>query len=155
MDIVKALKAGRNPLVMSERLEQLNNIRIYVNTLAKRNGLNITQGMYIGGKSDKQLEEASACNVVYATIQLAKEGVDIPRLDTLFLASPLGEVEQLTGRVVRFKEGKKQPFVIDYVDLNIGCFKNSFISRYKLYKKLDFEVNGVSGNQFGFLDYIK
>lgn len=154
MNIIKALKAGRNPLVMSERLDQLKNISTAVTILAKRNLMNISQGFYIGGRSEKQLEEASACDVVYATIQLAKEGVDIPRLDTLFLASPVGEVEQITGRVVRFKEGKKQPFVIDFVDLNISCFKSSFTSRYKLYNKLNFEVHGVEGNQFSFLDYI-
>lgn len=155
VDIVKALKANRNPLVMSERLEQLRGIREAVDRVAKLNNVQVSHGMFIGGKTERELDQASNCSVVYATIQLAKEGVDIVRLDTLFLASPVSSIEQISGRICRYKKDKLHPYFLDYVDLNISVCKSSFVNRYKMYKHLQFEVKGTEGHQFGFLDYVK
>lgn len=56
---------------------------------------------------------------LFATYSLAKEGLDIPRLDRLYLATPQKDyavVVQSVGRVARTFEGKQQPLVFDYVD---------------------------------------
>jgi len=155
IDIVKAVKSGRYPLVMSERLEQLRNIREQVHKLALAEGLNFSHGFYVGGRSEEELKQAAICDIVYATIQMAKEGVDIPRLCCLFLASPLSEIEQIAGRICRSHPDKKQPFFIDYVDLEISPFRSSFINRYKLYNKLKFEVKGINSPEFSFLNYVR
>lgn len=69
-------------------------------------------------------------SVIVATYQLAKEGLDIPELEILHLATPqknTSVTEQSVGRIERNIEGKKTPICFDYVDINIpyclGCYK--------------------------------
>ena len=76
-------------------------------------------------------------NVLFATYGLAKEGLDIPRLDRLILASPHRDkatIIQSVGRVERVFENKKTPIVYDIVD-NTQFHKNMFRSRKTIYKK--------------------
>lgn len=67
--------------------------------------------------------------VIVATYNLAKEGLDIPELEVLHLATPQKNyivTKQCAGRVERNIKGKQQPIIYDYVDVNIpyclGCF---------------------------------
>ena len=56
---------------------------------------------------------------LFATYSLAKEGLDIPRLDRLYLVTPQKDyavIVQSVGRVARVFDGKEQPMVYDYVD---------------------------------------
>lgn len=143
-DVVKALQAGRNPLVMSERLEMLDKIADRVRLRGREIlGREVTTGMYIGEKSKDELKVAAKCEVVLATSQLAKEGIDIARLDTLFLASSDGDPEQQIGRVTRNVPDKKQPMVVDYLDSSLDNMKRTFYSRLRLYKRLKWEVIGL------------
>lgn len=61
--------------------------------------------------------------VLVATYALAKEGLDIPNLDRLHLATPQKDyaiVKQSVGRIERAVQGKERPIVYDYVDEKIG-----------------------------------
>lgn len=74
---------------------------------------------------------------LFATYKLAKEGLDIPRLDRLYLTTPQKDyavIVQSVGRVARVCEGKDQPLVYDYVD-DIRLLQNSFKKRCSHYKK--------------------
>ena len=56
---------------------------------------------------------------LFATYSLAKEGLDIPRLERLFLVTPQKDyavVTQSIGRIARTFEGKADPIAYDYVD---------------------------------------
>lgn len=82
---------------------------------------------------------------LFATYALAKEGLDIPRLDRLYLTTPQKDpavVEQAVGRVARAFAGKEEPVCYDYVD---GSFKN-FVRMYKkrctTYRKLSCKFKG-------------
>jgi superfamily II DNA or RNA helicase len=62
-------------------------------------------------------------HVLIATYALAKEGLDIPNLDRLYLATPQKDyaiVKQSVGRIERSQPGKGQPIVYDFVDEKIG-----------------------------------
>lgn len=62
-------------------------------------------------------------HVLIATYALAKEGLDIPNLDRLHLATPQKDyaiVKQSVGRIERATPGKGQPIVYDFVDEKIG-----------------------------------
>jgi superfamily II DNA or RNA helicase len=62
-------------------------------------------------------------HVLIATYALAKEGLDIPNLDRLYLATPQKDyaiVKQSVGRIERSHAGKGQPLVYDFVDQQIG-----------------------------------
>lgn len=56
---------------------------------------------------------------LFATYALAKEGLDIPRLDRLYLTTPQKDyavIVQSVGRIARTFDGKEQPIAYDYVD---------------------------------------
>ena len=84
--------------------------------------------------------------ILVATGQKIGEGFDMPRLDTLMLASPVSSsgsnLEQYVGRLNRDYEGKKEIVVYDYVDSHIRYFNNMYVKRLNLYKKIGFSVIG-------------
>jgi superfamily II DNA or RNA helicase len=76
---------------------------------------------------------------LFATYSLAKEGLDIPCLERLFMVTPQKDyavITQSIGRIARVSEGKAEPIVYDFVD-NIGYLQKSFKKRCTTYKKND------------------
>lgn len=166
-DVVRALVAGRNPLVIGERLDILHEIgsmaaRIASETIRGEDrakvhdgGVGITVGYYVGGLSEESRAQAARRTIVCATLQLAKEGIDIQRLDTLFMVTPVSDPVQLIGRIGRPKtvkneagetvveQPKNKPMVVDYVDDDLREFKSLFFSRLKHYKSLGLEIIGM------------
>lgn len=79
---------------------------------------------------------------LFATYALAKEGLDIPRLDRLFLTTPQKDyavIVQSVGRVARTFKDKQQPIVYDYVD-NIRSLLKSYKQRCTSYRKCGCEI---------------
>lgn len=75
---------------------------------------------------------------LFATYGLAKEGLDIPKLERLYLVTPqkdYGIITQCIGRIAR-KEDKADPICVDFVD-NIGYFRKIWVSRRSVYRKND------------------
>ena len=76
-------------------------------------------------------------NILFATFSLAKEGLDIPRLDRLFLASPQKDyavITQSVGRIARVCAGKTDAVCYDYVD-DIQFCQNQYKRRRTHYRK--------------------
>lgn len=79
---------------------------------------------------------------VFATYQLAKEGLDVPNLRYVVFATPEKDettVIQSAGRVGRKADGKQFGTVIDFVD-NFAMFKGWYKKRCGYYKKIEAEV---------------
>ena len=78
---------------------------------------------------------------IFATYQLAKEGLDVPNLRYVVFATPEKDeatVIQAAGRVARKADGKDHGTVIDFVD-DFGMLLGWAKKRQKIYeKKLDF-----------------
>lgn len=75
---------------------------------------------------------------LFATYSLAKEGLDIPRLDRLYLATPQKDyavITQSIGRIARTFKGKAEPVVYDYVDEGIQYLVRSYKKRCATYRK--------------------
>lgn len=75
---------------------------------------------------------------LFATYSLAKEGLDIPRLDRLYLTTPQKDyavITQSIGRVARTFEGKGEPIVYDYVDDGVQHLVRSYKKRCTTYRK--------------------
>jgi len=135
--MILAIKAGRKLLVLSERLEHLDLVRKRVEELwDSRDGSIPSFGKYVGGRTQEQLNVAATAQVVLATIQFAAEGLDIPPLDTLFLTTPVSDVEQAVGRILRPFEGKKDPVVVDFRDDRVAVFRRSAEYREAIYARL-------------------
>jgi len=81
-------------------------------------------------------------DVLFATYNLAAEGLDIPRLSMLIMASPNGNQTRTTqscGRIARPFEGKHHPEVLDFVDHG-GTPIRMWRKRQKTYRDLGYEI---------------
>jgi superfamily II DNA or RNA helicase len=92
----------------------------------------------------KALEDLNNGNIdcLFATYQLAKEGLDCPNLRYVVFATPEKDpttVTQSAGRVGRKADNKPFGTVIDFVD-DFGMYRGWQKKRMAVYKKLDFEI---------------
>lgn len=117
--LVKAAQVGRKILILSERLAHLDLLRELFDRMWTKTteGLPLpSHGLYVGGMDEDSLRASSECQLIFATSQMVSEGLDIPALDTLALTTPLADIEQAVGRILRPWPGKKEPIVVDFID---------------------------------------
>lgn len=134
-------------LVLSERVEHLKTLyRMLPKFLQKQAA--VIDGKMTSKKQKAEREQAiedmrtGKKRYLFATYSLAKEGLDIPRLDRLHLVTPQKDyavIVQSVGRVARTFEGKKQPWAYDYVDQMINLMK-SYKKRCSHYRKCGCEI---------------
>ena len=138
MDIEDLADKGHSIILLSDRVEHLNTI--YDNIMSKyQEDTVILHGKIKKADREQALKEMrnKEKHILLATYQLAKEGLDVPCLDRLLLATPIKDyaiVVQSVGRIARVCEGKGTPVVYDYVD-DIGFLKNMWKERCTSYKK--------------------
>jgi superfamily II DNA or RNA helicase len=82
-------------------------------------------------------EAASRKPVVLASYGLANQGTNCPWWDACILATPRGDARQPIGRVLREHPGKKQPAVIDLVDVDSDVFLGWASARNRYYRSLE------------------
>ena len=129
------LEPDRKVLILSDRIEHLDILKKAIDELEGAYSCEY----YIGGMTQKKLDIASNAMIILGTYGMASEGLDIPTLNTLIMATPRREVEQSIGRIIRRTDHTVQPLIIDIVDL-LPCFANQGIYRRKLYKKLNYKI---------------
>ena len=142
--IVQDLVANRNHynLVLSDRLDHLRSL-----LAALPEDLQAQAAMIDGGMTSKRAraERTQAIedmrsgkkHFLFATFGLAKEGLDIPRLDRLYMTVPKKDyavVTQSIGRIARAAEGKGEAVCYDYVD-SIAFCENQWKRRRAHYRK--------------------
>ena len=130
-DILMKKEPDRKTLILSGRREHLNMIE---NELIDRGHKSI--GYYVGGMKEADLKKSESRDIILATYSMAAEGMDIPVLNTLILASPIGDIEQAVGRIQRQKphERKCVPYIIEMWD-QYSLFQTQGLRHIKFYKK--------------------
>lgn len=130
-------------LVLANRVEYLAEMCADYKRLGKSAICLSTLGNSKKAKADRkqalQKLNAGELDCVFATYQLAKEGLDVPNLRYLVLATPEKDettVIQAVGRVGRKADGKEYGTVIDFVD-NFGLYRGWHKKRISIYKKLE------------------
>ena len=70
---------------------------------------------------------------------MCKEGFDVPTLNTLVMATPRPDIDQIVGRILRVEKAGRavHPLIVDIVDPQ---FKRQFGARNTLYKKRQYRV---------------
>lgn len=139
------VKNKRHPcLILSDRLEHL---AILMDMLPESMR---SKAAMISGKMTSKVEKARRNEILeemrngelqylFATYQLAKEGLDIPRLERLFMATPIKDyavVVQALGRIARACPDKRFPIAYDYIDAINYC-RRAYKSRCSHYKKIN------------------
>lgn len=127
---------NRKVLILSERRNHLQELE---NLLKIENYHSI--GYYVGGMNKQQLDEGSQADIILATFQLASEAMDIPKLNTLVLGSPISSIEQPVGRIQRKKKEEREyiPLVIDILD-EFSLFERQGAKRIAFYTKNGYEI---------------
>lgn len=133
---------GNYSLVLSDRI---NHLHILADML-KETGLRVE---VLTGKMNKKartavMEQAQdrQVDVLFAT-QLAREGLDLPHLNRLFLCTPKraqGAVQQEIGRVMRPYDGKRDAVVFDFVDFNSPVLRAQYWRRRDVYRQLGMDI---------------
>lgn len=129
-ELLKAVKVGRKVLLLSERRKHLETLRTMFGGVKPDNCL---VDFYVGGRAQSELDIAEKADVVLATYQMAREALDIPDLDTLFLTTPVVDIEQPVGRIMREHPEKKEPIVTDFIDPSVGRFVKLWNARRRFY----------------------
>lgn len=138
--IDRAVTEGRSWLVLAASLTILDQLHTYAL------GLGLAAEFVCG--ATKKSERTAAltrmkngqARILFATYQLAKEGLDIPCLDRLVLATPTRNqviVQQSVGRIQRPSPGKTEALVIDLVDEKTPQLMVQYKQRRTLYKKMN------------------
>lgn len=135
LDRVLRAEPARRALVLSDRKSQLTELRALLEAAGH------TAGFYWGGLKPPQLRAAEACRVMLATFAYASEGMDVPGLDTLLLASPKTDIEQSVGRILRLKEADRErvPLVLDVVD-DFSLFERQGAKRAAFYRRHGYAI---------------
>ena len=119
--IFTAFQKGRHILVQSDRIEHLEALA----SMAMAYGIHPSKvGFYARGLSKGEREVVKTKQLIFATYQMTAEATDIPRLDTLVMATPKSDVRQIVGRILRPHKDKAEPLVLDIIDFSSNVFSS-------------------------------
>lgn len=132
----------RSCLILSDRLEHLETLMSMLPSEMRENAVMVSGKMTTKkGKAEREqaIEDmrTGEKKYLFATYSLAKEGLDIPRLERLFLTTPQKDyavITQSIGRIARVFDGKTDPVAYDFVD-DIGYLVKSWKKRRATYRK--------------------
>jgi superfamily II DNA or RNA helicase/very-short-patch-repair endonuclease len=145
-EVIQAVRNGRSPIVLTERNDHLD-------ALARRLSPEVRHLIVLrGGMNRREFDRTNAElaaipgdeeRVLLATGRYVGEGFDDARLDTLFLTLPVswhGTVAQYVGRLHRLYHGKREVYVYDYADLDVGMLSRMFDRRCKGYEAVGYAI---------------
>ena len=132
---------GRKILILGDRREYLNTVEKWCHS----NIYDGVAGQYVGGMKPSELRDSQEKDIILGTFSMASEGMDIPKLNTIVLASPRSDVVQSVGRILREKADvrKFHPLVIDIKDThpNMEVFQRQCQKRIAYYKKSNHDIH--------------
>lgn len=141
-ELIASCIERRPSLILSDRLNHLEELMSLLPEDMQKDAVMVSGKMT--SKAGKVKREQAISDMrsgrkkyLFATYSLAKEGLDIPCLERLYLATPQKDyaiVTQSVGRIARTFEGKADPIAYDFVD-NIGYLVKSYKKRCSIYRK--------------------
>ena len=147
-DVLKALEAGRSPIVLTERKDHAQRLLNRLGPFAK-NVLLLHGGMGTRQRSKmaRRIEEIPDTEerVLIATGRYIGEGFDDARLDMLFLVMPVswrGTLAQYVGRLHWLHPEKRDVVVYDYVDEAVPVLRRMGDKRVRGYRSLGYSIEG-------------
>ncbi|MDE3097969.1 MAG: hypothetical protein KGJ88_00705 [Verrucomicrobiota bacterium] len=147
VDLVRAVKAGRSPVLLTERTSHVDEFAVRLAGLVKH--VVVLKGG-LGAKQRRTVADHLAAipngeeRVLLATGRYIGEGFDDARLDTLFLAMPIswrGTLQQYVGRLHRSHDNKREVVVYDYVDGTVLVLSAMYTKRLRGYEAVGYEIS--------------
>jgi superfamily II DNA or RNA helicase len=142
--IVDSITANRDKpsLILSDRLGHLETLMSLLPSEMQKDAVMVS-GKMTTKKGKAEREQAIADmrtggkKYLFATYSLAKEGLDIPCLERLYMATPQKDyavITQSIGRIARTSEGKADSVCYDFVD-DIQYLAKAYKKRCTTYRK--------------------
>jgi superfamily II DNA or RNA helicase len=141
--IKEFIKEKRKIILLSHRISHLK----YLKLLIEKENI-CTAGLYIGGMKLKDLNETKTKDILLGSYNMVSEGFDEPSRNTLILSTPLSDVQQSAGRILR-KQHDIQPVILDIID-NFSIFPKQWKKRKTYFKKEKWKIveSSVLDNDF-------
>ena len=139
MIAAKYAAEGHKVLVVSDRVAFLKACA----GLCGDKAVSITGDMELTEREDVMNEIKENKNILFGTQSIFSEGISLNDLSCLVLGTPINNeplLTQLIGRVIREKEGKRQPVIVD-IHLKGKTAARQANARLGYYMKQDYEVN--------------
>lgn len=132
----------RPSLILSDRLNHLEELMSLLPADMRKDAVMISGRMTSKTGKAKRIQaledmRSGEKKYLFATYSLAKEGLDVPCLERLYLTTPQKDyavVTQSIGRIARTHEGKEDPIAYDFVD-DIAYLVKSYKKRCAIYRK--------------------
>lgn len=136
LDDVVGSEPGRQILVLSDRVQHCKDILEALPETLKEQACILAQTV----PAAKRAEWCASKKILIATYSMCKEGFDVPSLNTLLMATPRPDIDQIVGRILRTEKSKRtiHPLILDIVD---STFRRQFQQRLGLYKKRNYQVD--------------
>jgi superfamily II DNA or RNA helicase len=129
------LEDGRQVLVLTDRVQHTKDLlAAFPDELRARAAILSTDL-----KAEARAEACATKTILLATYAMCKEGFDVPTLNTLVMATPRPDIDQIVGRILRIERAARtvHPLVVDVVD---PTFRRQFQERNTLYKQRAYTV---------------
>jgi len=128
-------KEDRDLLCLSERIKLIEDLYNWLPSDSK--------SKFCGSAKLDQLDY----KMTFTTPGKCRDGIDAPQKDCVIMTSPITNIEQLTGRIVRKHPNKKTPIVVDMVDYGCKEISRTLHNRIKFYNKKNWPVNFLLATQ--------
>ena len=132
-------EGGRQILVLSDRVQHCQDILAGLPEELRDTACILGTAV----KAEVRAEYCKTKSILIATYSMCKEGFDVPTLNTLVMATPRPDIDQIVGRILRVeKKGRiVHPLIVDIVDPQ---FKRQFGMRNSLYRKRQYRVTKMA-----------
>lgn len=142
-DIVAEMQSSSLPspayiIVLAETLAHLTELHARV-MVCLGTGMSDLVGWAVGGTKD--VSSLQQKRLLFATCAYASEGLDIPRLDRIFLVTPRADIRQAVGRILRIHPDKNVPRIYDYFHAGVsGIFYGMQKKHVHFYEQEEYTV---------------
>lgn len=125
----------RQVLVLTDRVQHTKDLLAALPEAIREKSAILAQSV----KADKRAEFCATKTILIGTYAMCKEGFDVATLNTLLMATPRPDIDQIVGRILRVEKSARtiHPLIIDVVDPQ---FRRQFQERNNLYKKRTYTV---------------
>ena len=132
-------EGGRQVLVLSDRVQHCLDILAGLPDELRETACILSTSV----KAEVRTEYCKTKAILIATYTMCREGFDVPTLNTLVMATPRPDIDQIVGRILRVeKKGRVvHPLIVDIVDPQ---FKRQFGMRNSLYRKRQYRVTKMA-----------
>jgi len=133
--IEDVLDEGRQILVLTDRVQHAKDVYAGLSVEIRERACILGQGV----KADIRAVYLKTKAILIATYSMCKEGFDCPTLNTLVMATPRPDIDQIVGRILRVEKSVRtlHPIIVDIVDPQ---FRRQFQERNSLYRRRQYQI---------------